>query len=125
MASTDLRLISMRLREDLLRRVDALAAAQHLTRSAVIEQLLLKSIEEDEIGIQVLTDPIVGRALLGAIAKPEVLRAMTGVIRSELTDEQLHLFTRAMASLDSHLAKRPAPLPGTPATPRRGRKGKR
>lgn len=120
----NLRLISMRISDDLLKRVDALAGAQHITRSAAIESLLASAIEDTELSVRMMTDPVVGRAILGAIATPEVLRALTAAMRSELTDDQLQLFSRSMATLDQQLAKqknRPTPATAPAGTLRRSR----
>lgn len=122
MSKTDLRLISLRLPADLLGRVDALAGAKHETRSAMIEHLLRDAIDSEELLVRAMTDPIVAPAILGAMAQPEVLRAMTATMRQQLTDEQLQLFTKSMHALEQQTR---TPAAAKAATPRRRPKQKK
>ena len=112
-----LRLISLRLPADLLTRVDQIAGAKGESRTASIERLIRDGIDDEENFVRMATDPVVGPAIFGAFAKPEVVRALMQALRQDLTDEQLDLFQRGVSTLDQQLHAKPAAA--TAATPRR------
>ena len=109
-------------------RLDAVAAAQDLSRSKLIERLVIDGLQDMELEVRALTDPVVGPAIINAFARPEVLRAMANVLRQDLSDDQLQLFQQAMHATSDQLnhmhAKR---RPSAKRTPRAGnsRKGKK
>lgn len=122
---SELRLISFRIPQDLLTRIDNIAGAKGDSRTQVIEELLRDSIEHEEQLVRAMTDPIVGPAILSALAKPEVMRALTSSLRQDLTDEQLQLFQRATESISAVVT---SSTPAPKVTPRRRpptKKGKR
>ena len=82
---------------DTVQRLDKLAAAEDMSRSKLVSDLLLSGLEDRELTVKVMTDPVVAPAMMSALAKPEILRAMMNVMRESLSDEQLELFQRSMA----------------------------
>lgn len=99
-------IVSLYFDSDLVKRIDRLAASHDISRSKYIERVVAESIEDDEIAVRVMTDPVVAPAMLSALAKPEILRAMTGLLREQLSDEQLNLFSQVMHSAGKSAAKR-------------------
>jgi hypothetical protein len=125
MANTDLRLISTRFPADLVRRIDALAAAQRQTRAAVMERLLLDSLDQAELSVRALTDPLIGPALAGALAKPGVLRALMATLREDLKPEQMQMFGNALQALEVAGAKAAKLTTAHAVTPRQRPRSRR
>jgi hypothetical protein len=110
MAQSDKRIISFLAPGHLVKRIDGIAAAQNASRSAVIERLLIDSLNEQEDWIRMATDPVVAPAIFGALSQPGVLRAMSAAMREQLSDDQLDLFSKAMHTMQLQMKK-----PGKPS----------
>jgi hypothetical protein len=111
--------ITLYLDKSLVEQCDRLAAAQDISRSKYLVNIIEESIAQDGIAVQAMTNPVVSSALMSAFANPEVLRAITGVMRSELSDDQLNLFQRAMTTTAS-MAEEAGMRSGVKLTPRGG-----
>jgi hypothetical protein len=118
--------LSIILDEDLVKRLDQTASALGLSRSALIQQLCDDGLQEVEVSAKVLSDPVVSGAMLSALTQPGVIRSMMGVMREELTSEQLDLFGKAISSAAGALGPVPKAKKLPPARRRPSpRKGKR
>ena len=98
MAAKKLKL-SITLDAELTKRVDRLAKAAKSNRSKVIEDLVADALEQHETMLKAATDPVVMGAMMRAMSDPGVLRGIATAVRSDLTDEQLKLFTTAVETL--------------------------
>ncbi len=85
-------LISMRLPVELVKRIDRMAKLRDVARSVVVQEFISEAIDQQELTVKAMTDPLVSQALMQAFARPEVLRALGSVMREDLTDDQLSLF---------------------------------
>lgn len=106
----------------LLERIERLAKAKGQNRSRFIEELIRDQIDQEELTVKALTDPVIGPALAGMFARPDILRAMTAQLRQDMTDEQLKLFT---GSIEAAMGGLGAAVPKTgqaAETPAAGKK---
>ena len=99
-------IVSLYFDADLVKRIDRLAASHDISRSKWIEAIVAERIDDEELSVRVMTDPVVAPAMMNALAKPEILRAMTGILREQLTDEQLSLFSQVMHTAGEQATKR-------------------
>lgn len=76
--------ISLTIDDRLLERIDQLAEAQNVTRSALVERLLREAVSEEEM----LANPTIRQMVTAAIGSPAVLRSLTKQFEKLLTDEQ-------------------------------------
>ena len=90
--------VTIAVRPALLKRIDQLAKAKGESRSEAIEHLLLDALEDEELAVRAISNPVISQALLGAMAQPQVMRSMLHAMRSELSDDQLELFSKAMTA---------------------------
>ena len=84
---------SFSLRPETLRRVKALAELHGEKISTMADQLLSDALDQAEIVSAATTNPVVMAAVAKAMSEPGVLRSMLDVMRTELSDDQLNLFT--------------------------------
>jgi metal-responsive CopG/Arc/MetJ family transcriptional regulator len=118
-------IVSLYFDTDLVKRIDRLAASQDVSRSKWIEAIVSERIDDEEMTVRVMTDPVVAPAMMSALAKPEILRAMTSIMREQLTDEQLSLFSQVMHTAGEHASKRAAKRTAAKRTPRAVKRQKR
>lgn len=111
-------IISITIRPELLSRLDDLADAQGIARSALISKLVEDGIEQEETTVKALAHPVLGPAMVRAFSQPEVIRAMAAVIGQELDPDQLKLFKSVMGEVHAG-----PPAAAAAATP--GRRDKR
>lgn len=83
----------------LVRRIDRIAKPLGKSRSELVQQFIEDGLQETETTAAALTNPVIAQALLSSFGRPEVLRAMTSVMRDELSDDQLKLFGDAMTGM--------------------------
>lgn len=88
--------VSFSMSPSLVKRLDRLAKAMGKSRSAYLEGLVRDCIEEEESGVKMLTDPVMGPALLKAFGNRDVLRGLVRALGEDLTDSQLDLFASQM-----------------------------
>jgi len=82
-----------------MRRVDRLAKAMNRSRSATIEKLLNDGVEDTEMFVKAMTNPVLVEAFGKAFASRDVMRTMAATIGQELSDDQMQLFTKAMSRI--------------------------
>jgi predicted transcriptional regulator len=107
----------MRLPVELVKRIDRMAKLRDVARSVVVQEFISEAIDQQELTVKAMTDPLVSQALMQAFARPEVLRALGSVMREDLTDDQLSLFAAvttgaaaAARSVDASRKTKEAPL---------------
>lgn len=105
---------------DLVKRIDRLSSSEDVSRSKYVERVLADSIEQEELTVRTMTDPVVAPAMMKALASPEVMRAMLSMIRQDLTDEQLSLFQQTMHAASEQVQKRAGRV-NAKRSPSRGR----
>jgi metal-responsive CopG/Arc/MetJ family transcriptional regulator len=88
--------VSVAMSPDLAKRIDRMAKMTGKNRSETVQGLIEDAIDHQETTAAALSNPTIVSALMGAFAKPEVMRAMVNQMRQEVTDEQLGLFAKAM-----------------------------
>lgn len=81
---------------DVLRRVDRMADAQRLSRSAMIQRACEEMLEGSEGLVKAFSNPLIRDALLGAFKDREVLRQMAASMGQKLSDRQLDLFAKGL-----------------------------
>jgi len=97
-------IITVTIEPELLKRVDDLADVQGLPRSQLIEHLITQGINDEEIGVKAMTNPVVVNALMKSFRDPTVLRALANAVGEELSPDQLNLFRQAMSAVDESLS---------------------
>jgi hypothetical protein len=118
-------IVSISIGPELLQRVDDLADAQGVPRSQLIVKLISEGIEDDEMAVRALMNPVVMQAMTTAFRDPMVLRGMAAAVGQELSSEQLQLFHQAMSAASDAVIPA-ATAAGTPAsTPRPKKREKR
>lgn len=75
--------------------IDRIAKLRRQTRSAVAEELLEAGVQQDELGVKVWSDPILSQAMSRALMSGPVLKQLGQVLLSEVSEDQLKLFTEA------------------------------
>lgn len=108
---------SMALSRPLLDRLDDLALAKGQSRSDLIEGFIERCLGDEELGVRVVGNPVLGPALLQMLARPEIMRAMSGALRETVSDDQLQLFSQAMTAAGTVVASK-----SKPAVPAKKRK---
>lgn len=91
--------VTITISPDVLRRVDRVAKAQRVSRSAWLEAAALSELGQAEMFVKVLQQPELVRSLLSTFANPAVLRQMAAAMGEEVTDEQMKLFTDTMQAI--------------------------
>lgn len=94
-------------------RLKRFARATRQSVSGCVEKLLRESLEESELAVSVLSDPVIGQHLLKAFGNVDFIKGMAQHLGEELTDEQLELFSKRLSvaaepgavKLPPHLAK--------------------
>lgn len=105
------RRITLTLDPALVKRVDRMAKATRESRSAVVEDLLRDGLEDQEMFVKAMGNPLLRESLGRAFASKDVLRQMAAVIGDDLGDDQLELFTRMMDGFASPSSNRKRPAP--------------
>jgi hypothetical protein len=113
--------LSVYVSADLKDRLERLAHAQDTSVSRLVERLLNDLVHQEEMTVKAMQHPVLGPTLAAAFARPEVLRALGSVMREELTDEQLRLFSAVTSGVVAAAGKSPA----SPPTPTPAKKGKK
>lgn len=116
--------LSITLDASLAERVDRLAAATHQNRSAWIEGQIRNAIEDEELGVQVLTDPVASKMFASLFKDRETLRGLARLFGEQMSDDQLRLFTERLDKLTGR-EKRATKAKPREQWPPRGRRGKR
>ncbi len=99
--------ISITLDEPMIERLDALAALEGTTRTAIIERALRNDLPEQESFHKDLENPLM-RALHAQITRsPTVMRTLATMVRQELTEEQIERILEK-APVDRERAKQRA-----------------
>jgi metal-responsive CopG/Arc/MetJ family transcriptional regulator len=88
--------VSVAMSGDLAKRIDRMAKATGKNRSQTVQGLIEDAIDQQEISASVVSNPTIMTALVAALAKPDVTRAMMNQIRQEVTEDQLGLFAKAV-----------------------------
>ena len=96
----------------LVHRVDRLAKARGISRSAMLCELVADVIGEEELFVKAANQPLLMQSLMRAFAQPGVLRQMAQVMGQDMSDEQLELFQRATSQLASSMAPEVQPAKG-------------
>lgn len=116
---------SMVLEPDLIPKLDGLARAQGLSRSALLNRMIREYIEREGQAIALLSNPALAKVFAQAFGQPGVLDQLAAAIGDKLDSEQLELFHRSLrdsAQIASQ-AKAP-PIAGQVKPPLKGQKGK-
>lgn len=108
----------------LVKRIDRLAKAVGQSRSAWIEGQIRDAIDNEELGIQVLTDPVTSTVFASLFKDRDTLRGFARLLGEQLTDDQLRLFTDRVEKLVGKEKRASKVKPGEQWPPR-GRRGKR
>lgn len=90
---------------DLLAEVDALADAQRLSRSQLLETWIREHIDGEKLNVQLLGNKAVFQAMVQAFSKPDVLKQMAASVGESLNSDQLELFHRALSETHEQAAK--------------------
>jgi predicted transcriptional regulator len=91
--------VSVALTPVLAKRIDRMAKVMSKSRSQMVQELIEGGMDDSEISAAAMTNPAISQALLTALGKPEVIRAMLQVMRQDLSEDQLDLFGQAMAGM--------------------------
>lgn len=83
----------------ILRRIDRVARSTGMSRSRWIEGQLVDAVTSEETAIQVVTDPVLGPAIMGVFADRGVVTRMVEVMKGELSSKQIELFQERLESL--------------------------
>lgn len=83
----------------LVKRIDKLAKVQNMSRSAWIADACSRILDEDEGYLALMTDPVLGEAMAGAMSQPGVIRALCAAMGEELNDKQLRLFGKRVKAM--------------------------
>lgn len=83
---------------EIIHRLDAIAAAQRLSRSTLIERLIRDGIEGEEIMVKAFANPLLRDTFVKMFGNKQVLKQMAGVLvdEGEVNADQLRLFGEAM-----------------------------
>lgn len=93
--------ISIKLEDDLLERIDRLAAAVGSTRTAVIEKAVQNDLPQQEAFHKSLENPVV-RAIHERITSPGVLRLLARLADESMTDDEINaIIDRAPAQREA------------------------
>lgn len=104
---------------DVVRRVAALAKAQGVTRSQLVNRLLREALDPEEMMVKAFTNPQIASAFGRAFSAPGMLRQMVEVLGEELRPEQLELFEQVMKDVGARATGEAAePQPGKKKPPR-------
>lgn len=92
-------IVTISLDAGLVARIDRLARAVGMSRSAWMQRQIEDCIDDEEMGVKALTDPVVGGALLSVFKDREVMRGLAKMMGEQLSDQQLQLFTERLGKM--------------------------
>jgi hypothetical protein len=101
--------VSLALDPGLVKRIDRMATALGESRSELVMRLIKDGIDESELSAQVMTNPVIVQALMGAFGRPDVIRQMASSMKQDLSEDQLHLFQNAMAGMTAAVTAQQQP----------------
>lgn len=79
----------------ILKRATRAAKVQRISRSAWIEEAMRSHLEDQELMVKALSNPMLRDAFSQVFGKPEVIRQMIREMGQDLDDDQLDLFRQA------------------------------
>jgi predicted transcriptional regulator len=91
--------VTLSMAPGLVERIDRLAKATGLSRSAWVQQQIANAIDDEEMAVKALTDPLVAPALLGVFKDRDVMRGLANLMGEQLSDQQLQLFTERLGKI--------------------------
>lgn len=108
---------SVRLEEDLIKRLDAVAEARGESRSELIERVLDSSVASEERMIKDLDSPVMRMLLRAIMNNPSIVKAMAAVAGKKISDEGIEI-GKQRANKAIHIAEeRRAAKKGSAAKP--------
>jgi hypothetical protein len=93
--------ITLSMKPELVQRLDNLADAQSLSRSQLVEQFIMRQLEQEEQNVKVLANPAVMRAMMQAFSDPAVLKGFAAAVGEQLEPQQLELFHRSLTNINA------------------------
>lgn len=100
-------------------RVEELADAQGVSRSAFLVRLLRDAIDQEEDTIKALQNPVIASAMIKAFGDRNVVKAVAQIMNQELTPAQIDTYRTGM----EHLAAMPKVVEKKSSRKRRTKKG--
>lgn len=91
--------VTITIAPEVLRRVDRVAKAQRVSRSAWLEAAALSELDQAELFVKVSQQPELVRSLLSTFSHPGVLRQMVAAMGEEVSDEQMKLFADTLKAI--------------------------
>lgn len=104
-------IVTMSLDTELVRRLDDLADAQGRSRSWVIENWMREKLEDEEVTVKLLTNPVVMKAVLETFKNPEVLRTLAKMAMGSAGEQDVLKFRQGMQLLGNYTEEWQKSLP--------------
>lgn len=90
----------------MLKKLDRLAKAFGVSRSVMIERTLREALEDTELSVAALTDPVVSGALVQMMSNRDVLRTLAKAFGEGASEQQLELFASRFGKLAEQAEKK-------------------
>lgn len=100
------KVISVTLEESILREIDRMAKALRRSRSAMMENALQEWLEDQKLGLQAFTNPLVTQALMGVFKDREVLRTLAAAMGERVSEEEFQKIEGLFAQVEKSQKKR-------------------
>lgn len=94
-------ILSLSLDVELVKRVDNLADANGMSRSAMVESFIESGIDQEELKIRAFTNPVLREALMKSFSSPSVVKALLKGMKDEVTPQDMQLFQQGMQMMDN------------------------
>lgn len=91
--------ISIAIDADDVRRIDHLASAQKVSRSAWFQNAIQDAIGQDEAAVKFFTDPLLRDTFVRVFSQPGVFAQMAKAMGEEVSPDQMHLFRDRLAGV--------------------------
>jgi len=96
-------IVSLSLDSDLFKRVENLADAKGMSRSALIEEFIKNGIGNEEIAVAMFKNPVLLEALMKAFAQPSVIKEFARSMHEQAASpQQLELFHQGLGLVKNY-----------------------
>lgn len=95
-------IISLSIDAPLMERVNMLADAKGLSRSAMIERLIEEAIEQEEMATAAFANPVVAQAIMQAFMNPKVAKEVAKSMVGGSSPAQMEMFHRGIQLMNNY-----------------------
>lgn len=100
------RVITVSLKTDVIREMDRMAKALNRSRSSMIENALDEWLQDQKIGMQVFTNPVVTEALMGMFKDRDVLKQLAAAMGERISEDEFQKIEGLFSQVEKSQTKK-------------------